>query len=587
MSEKSITVADDRLHGLESSCTAAEAMLEALQNAGVSYIFSNLGSDHPTFIEAMAKASLENKQLPKVIICPHEYVALSAAHGFAQVTGKPQAVFVHLDVGTQNLGGAVHNVFRGRIPVLIFAGDTPYTVEGELMGTRNTPINFLQDIYDQRGIVRPYVKWEYEIRTGKNIQHLIYRALQLSKSSPQGPVYLMGAREVLEEEISKPAISTKGWDPIEKHGLTKESIAQLIDDINQAENPLIITSNVGREQKAVSELVQFAEKLVIPVIEIDPNYMNFPSDSPLHQGYQTDGILQEADLIIVIDSDVPWVPSKGQPNSTSKVYYIDPDPLKEKIPLWYVPSEKFYQADSYVVLKQLNEFLRNQPANQKAAARLSKYKERHNNLRLSWVKNEENSIADNAISPQFLSACLREVIEEDTIVLNETITNSLNVLKHLPRTKPGTYYGNGGTSLGWHGGAAIGVKLAAENNTVVALAGDGGFLFSVPSSVHWIAKRYQAPFMTVIYNNHGWNATKQNVLRLHPNGIASQNDTYWVNFEEPSNYAKISEGGGAYGETVTEPSQLKAALIRGLAAVKRGQSAVIDVHLKPISLHHY
>jgi acetolactate synthase-1/2/3 large subunit len=135
----------------EGPLTAADAMMEALYNAGVSYIFANLGSDHPAIIESWAKSSVLNRPKPEIIICPHEMVAMSAAHGFAQVTGKAQAVFVHVDVGTSNLGGSVHNAARGRIPALIFAGASPFTMEGEEKGSRNEFIHFIQDVYDQRG----------------------------------------------------------------------------------------------------------------------------------------------------------------------------------------------------------------------------------------------------------------------------------------------------------------------------------------------------------------------------------------------------------------------------------------------------
>lgn len=138
--------------------TASDVMVDALQEMGVSYIFCNFGSDHPSLIEALAKAETENRPVPKAVICPHEGVALYAAQGYTQLTGEAQALFIHVDVGTQNLGGAVHNANRGRVPVFIFAGETPYTLEGELMGSRNAGVNNWQNVYDQRGIIRQYVK---------------------------------------------------------------------------------------------------------------------------------------------------------------------------------------------------------------------------------------------------------------------------------------------------------------------------------------------------------------------------------------------------------------------------------------------
>lgn len=95
-------------------------------------------------------------------------------------------------------------------------------------------------------------------------------------------------------------------------------------------------------------------------------------------------------------------------------------------------------------------------------------------------------------------------------------------------------------------GAALGAKLAKPDKTIVSLTGDGTYLFSLPSSVHWLSRRYKAPFLTVIYNNQGWNATKNNLLRLYPEGIANRDDRYWVNFDQPADLAKIAEAAGAH-----------------------------------------
>ncbi len=164
--------------------TASTAFLEALREAGIRYAFANLGSDHTGFIEAYSQAERLGTldQFPELVLCPHESVALSAAHGYAQISGEPQAVLVHTDVGTQSLGGAIHNASRGRVPVLIFAGLSPVTQDGELRGTRTEHIHWLQDTVDQRGMLRGYVKHDQEIRTGRNVKQLVHRAVQLARS---------------------------------------------------------------------------------------------------------------------------------------------------------------------------------------------------------------------------------------------------------------------------------------------------------------------------------------------------------------------------------------------------------------------
>ena len=198
-----------------SSYTTSTAFLEALAEAGVRYIFANLGSDHPGLIEALARARAQDREdhVPQLIVCPHETVALAAAHAYATVTRQPQAVFVHVDAGTQNLGGAISNAMRGRVPVLIFAGAAPFTITGELPGGRNEFIHWIQDMPDQRGIMRGYVKYDNEIRTGRNVKQLVHRALQIARSEPAGPVYLVGPREVMEEPLEPYAADPAQYPP--------------------------------------------------------------------------------------------------------------------------------------------------------------------------------------------------------------------------------------------------------------------------------------------------------------------------------------------------------------------------------------
>ena len=194
--------------------SASAAMLEALQEAGVSYIFANFGSDHPALLEAIAEARSEGRPIPAVITCPSEMVAMTCAHGYAQLTGRAQAVVVHVDCGTQSLGGAVHNAAKARIPAFVFAGLSPATQEGEAMGSRNEFIQWIQDVPDQRGIVRQYMKYDNELRSPHNVKQIVHRSLQIAHSDPKGPVYLVGAREIMEAEAKRVASDAADWPPI-------------------------------------------------------------------------------------------------------------------------------------------------------------------------------------------------------------------------------------------------------------------------------------------------------------------------------------------------------------------------------------
>ncbi|MDB5992839.1 MAG: catalytic subunit of acetolactate synthase [Herbaspirillum sp.] len=564
--------------------TAADALMSGLQEAGVSYIFGNLGSDHADIIETLAKAAGNGTPMPKVVLCPHEGAAIAAAHGYAQVSGKAQAVFVHVDVGTQNMGGGISNALHGRVPVFVFAGLTPYTIEGELPGSRNRSATYLQDVPDQGGIVRQYVKWDYSIRTGKNVKQLVHRAIQIAESDPKGPVYLTGAREVLADDAVQTPLAVQKWRPIAPAALPADGVAEIIDALMKAEKPLLITQYSGRNKACVAELVRLAERLSIPVVEERPIQMNFPADHALHQGYLAGPLVPEADVIVVLDCDVPWMPSsKEVPHADCRVFYIDVDPLKDTIPLWYMPAERFYKADSNVALQQLNHFLDSAAPLDKNrhAQRLARAQETHDKLRSAWRKKMEIPV-DNIITPEWVTACLRAEVNEDTILVNESVTSATSIFHNLPRNKPGTFFGSGGSSLGWGGGAALGSKLAAPDQDVICFTGDGAFYLGNPSSVYWTSRRYDVPFLTIIFNNQGWNATQENFKRLHPNGGANTLGDC-VSLSPSADFAKIAEAaGGALARTVVQADALPAVLKEAMQAVREGRSAVVDVRMKTI-----
>jgi acetolactate synthase-1/2/3 large subunit len=568
--------------------TASTALLESLGAAGVSFIFANFGSDHPALIEAIAEARARRRKIPAIITCPNEMVALSAAHGHAQLTGRAQAVVVHVECGTQALGGAVHNAARGRVPVFIFAGLSPFTQEGELPGSRNEFIQWIQDVPDQRGIVRQYVKYENEFRTGANVAQLVARAMQFALSDPAGPVYLTGAREIMEEEARPVRLDRRDWAPLAAAPLPDAGVAAILAAFDKAKRPLIVTSYLGRRPEAVGELVRLADRLGIGVLESVPGHLNFPHDHPLYLGSHWNQPVQnralaEADVILVIDSDVPWIPTVSRPNPKAVIFHIDVDPLKESMPLWYIRTRAAFRADATLALRQLNAALDLRSIDGKETVRRRElYRKAHARRSGSLAKAERPE--RGAITPAFLAAAVREAIDDDTIVLSEGITSYPVIADHLRRTRPGSYFTSGGGSLGWHGGAAIGMKLAAPDKTVVALTGDGSYMFSTPSTVHWMARRYHAPFLTVIFNNRGWKAPKFSALAVHPDGYASRATDIDVSFDPVPDYAAIAAAaGGAFARTVQAPGDVAPALAEALAIMRREKrAAVLDVWLPPL-----
>lgn len=560
--------------------TTAEAFLAALREGGVDVVFANLGSDHPAIIEALARARECGATGPAVVLAPHEASAIAAAHGYALATGRTPAVFVHVDVGTANLGGGVHNAARAQVPILIFAGLTPFTLEGELPGTRNSYPNHLQDVRDQQAIVAPYTKWSYELRTGANARQVVHRALQLARSAPSGPVYLTAAREVLAAPAGGRAVDPALWRPVEPIPAPEATVRQIAAAICAARFPVIVTSGYGRDQSSVAPLVELAETLGVGVVTSVPDAMGFPADHDLHLGYAAGPVLERADVVVVVDSTAPWMPALAAPRPDARVFVIDADPLKEGMPLWYLESGSFVRADPAVAIGQLLAVARATADRGEVARRRGELAQVHRTQRERWA----SELHGDRLTVPLVAAAVAAAIDEDTIVLNESISNAETVFRHLPRTRPGTLFASGGSSLGWFGGAAVGIKMARPDATVVALAGDGTYFLSSPASTYWMAQRYDAPFLTVILDNGGWNATKRNVVRQHAGGVADTAHRFWVDLAQSADLAGVAAAaGGALAVTVTSAAELEAALAEGLAAVRAGRGAVIRVVLDRIA----
>ncbi len=569
--------------------TTSTAILEALREAGMDYVFANLGSDHSAVLETLAEARSEGRReaFPALITCPNEMVALSAAHGFAQVSGRAQAVLVHVECGTQQLGGAVHNAAKGRAPVLIIAGMSPATLEGEARGSRNEFIHWIQDVFDQRGIVRGYMRYDHEIRVGANAKQIVHRALQFAYSEPKGPVYLTAAREILEAEVERVSIDTSAWPPISPSALAPEDAQLVAQALASARRPLIVTTYVGRNPAAVAELTRLATRLGIGVLDSVPSSVNYPQADPLYQGSQwnekrQNPALAEADTILVIDSDVPWIPQINRPGPSARILHVDTDPLKQQMPLWYIHARHVFRADAALALRQINQRLDEMPIDAAAVGeRAAHYARRH----AEWQRELERLERPPAegLTAEYLTARVRQAIGAEAIVMSEGVTNYHVIANHAGRVRPGTLFTQGGGSLGWNGGAAVGAKLARPNELIVALTGDGSYLFSVPSAVHWMARRYRTPFLQVVYNNRGWRAPKFSMLGVHPDGYGSRSraEDLDVSFDPSPDYAGIAAAaGGALAQTVRTPEELDAALDRALHAVREeGRCAVLDAWL--------
>ncbi len=361
--------------------STAEAYIELLAARGVDYFFGNAGTDFGPIVDAYAKRLEQELPVPKPVTVPHEITAMAMAAGYAMVTRKPQVVMVHTLPGTANATGGLINARNANVPMLFSAGRTPLTESG-LKGSRNGGIHWAQESRDQGSMVREWVKWDYELRPDVDLEGVVDRALAITQSEPQGPVYLSLPREVLAHEIESFEYSERPRMQPNLGMASPESIKEVAGLLAKAKNPIALTSALGRDAQAVPQLVKLAEMLNLAVYS-GGAYMNFPVTHPLHQGGMPGPALAEADVVLVFEQDVPWMPSAGAgPNEEATVVGIGVDPLYTDFPLRSFPVHVNLTGLPRYAIEALIEALVKEKLDQKAiAARGEKHATNHKKVK--------------------------------------------------------------------------------------------------------------------------------------------------------------------------------------------------------------
>ena len=570
-----------------TSQTAARFLLDGLSEIGVEYLFCNFGTDHAPIIEEMARMDAAGLPYPKPILCPHENTAMHMAGGYALVTGRGQGVMVHVDVGTANAAMGMHNLFRTRIPVMLMAGKAPYTSQGELPGTRDDYVHFVQEPMDQGSIVRPFAKWEYTLPSGSVAKETVRRAHTLMQSDPPGPVHLLFARETLAEHWHPEAIrsypdATHG--PQRLGGIDAARVKALAERLIKAERPMLVTGYGGKSRRtsdAIEKLSRVAGVRVFenaPVINIGREFAGF-------SGFAVAGFLPEADFGLIVDTDVPWIPRDTAPHPNAYWAHIDIDTVKKSIPMWSFPAQERIEANAGQVIEQLAEAVESMGSDASksaAAARWTAMEGEFNARKKKAAELAADPGTKGAINPDYFAAELGKRLDPEDTILSEAVTNNPVFARQVPRPLPSTMIRHSGSGLGAAGGLALGVKLARPQHRAVHIVGDGGFYFGNLDSVFAVSKEHDLPIFSIIVDNTGWNAVRDATLRVYPEGTALERDAFQSRLPRGMDFSKLAAVSGAYGECLSDPADTGAAIARCLAALEEGRSALLHVRVTPI-----
>jgi len=563
----------------ESTLTAGGAIFPRLKALGVDYVFVNSGTDFPPIVEGLAEAAARGIALPQAVIAPHEHAAMGMAHGYYLMTGRPQAVMLHTNVGLANGAIGAINAACEHVPVILMSGRTPVTEAGRF-GARTVPIGWGQEMRDQTALVREAVKWDYELRFPEQIAPLLDRAHAIAMSTPKGPVYLSLPREVLCEEVSAEGLDAP---PVIRPAMTAPdagAIATLARWIADAEAPLVIAQRGAGDAESFAAFGRWAEAWGIAVSSWWATHLAIATDHPCHVGADPGPWLAHADLVLILDSLAPWMPDAHAPRPDAKIVNMGPDPLFSRFPVRTFRSDLSITGESAQTIPALIAAVAALPSDE------DRLRARRNALAAASRKGRER-LAEGAtargdrLTKAQVSRALGQALEGRPSTVFSELGVSLGTLGRRDHRSWFQEPHSGG--LGWSFPAALGAKLAEPGRLCVATMGDGSYMFANPVACHQIAEALALPILVVVLNNAEWGAVRQSVGGLYPGGAATQANRIPLTSLAPSpDFCKVAEASRAFARRVAAAGDLGPALDAALDAVTRGRRpALLDIQVAP------
>ncbi len=538
----------------------ADALLRSLRAMGVERIYASPGSDWAPVWEALVGAPPQD--VPQYVSVRHEETAVAMANGYAKASGKLPAVLLHTTVGT----------LHERVPMAVLAGESAaFAEDGSPLGRQW--LRLLTDIGGPARLIEPCVKWSVGVSEPRLLFSTVQRACQLAVSAPRGPVFLSVPIEHLMEEISaEPSVASLPAAPAPDPA----ALDALARELGAARSPVIVTEEVGRDRGAVEALVALAEALGAPVLEAwQPYYFNFPRAHPLYGGVVTDAIPQ-CDAVLLVEAVLPWHPPSAVKDR--KVFALGEDPLHSWLPYWGFRTDAIVPGNVRASLAGLTAFLKGSPAKDTSRWRAKRKSER-DALRAA----ARAAGAEAHITTAWVAHELNELLPRDAVLVDETITHRLDLLRLVERLGPGGFYEASFGGLGVGLGVALGVKHAEPARTVVCAIGDGAFHYNPVPASFGAAQEHGLPIFVILFDNAGYLSQKTDVASYYPQGRAVKTGRFAGTSITPApDYAALARAYGGVGERVEHPREVRAALSRGFDAVARGRLALLDVVMKAV-----
>ena len=569
----------------------SDFMADVLKKIGLQYIAINPAAGFRSLQESIINY-LGNKN-PEILTCLHEETATAMAHGYAKASGKPMGVMVHGTVGLQHASMALYNAWCDRVPMLMFGAN------GIDAATRRPGVEWIHSAQDPAALVREFVKWDDQPASLQHFAESTVRAHQFTMTAPMAPAFIALDMDLQEEEVEHaeklkiPKISRL----IQPQGDSK-ALREAAKLLVAAQKPLILADRAVRTQQGVNMLVELAESLGAPVVDLGSR-MNFPSTHDLDCTYLKQSLVRDADVILMLEVGDPW----GNLNSFS-------DPYKEYRPIHkpdvklitismldvarksnyqdiqrFMPADLAIGGDAEATLPDLIDAVKRAAPNAATVAqRRATYKKMHDDMRRRDRELAAVGFDAVPISTARLTAEMWNVIKNEKWSL--VVSDRMPWARRLwPVTEQYQMLGgNGGYGLGGYAPIAVGAALANKEKGIISVTfqPDGDMMYA--PGVLWTAAHHKIPLLMLMHNNRCYHQEIMHVQRMaaihnRPQATAR----IGTEITNPDiDFAKVAQGMGVWAEgPITDPSKLGAALRRALDVVKKGQPALLDVICQP------
>ena len=526
---------------------------------------------------------------PEVIFCHHEEISVAIAHGYAKAKNKPMIAIVHNMVGLQHASMAIFNAYIDRVPIMVLGGTGPMNSK-----RRRPRIDWIHTALVQGNQVRDYTKWDDQPYSLADVPDSFIRGYRIATTDPMAPVYINYDADIQEDALTSimDVPDVRRYSTPAPTQANPEALRRAAEMLVNAQAPLIIADQVGRNPKAVPLLIELAELLAIPVVDKGSRF-NFPSVHPLDA---TDGareLLQKADVILALDVGDLFGSLTTVSKQTRNSEYVVSGAVKiigismndMLVHSWANDYQALQAidvpmtADTAVAIPELTRLCREllgNDAKKKSVieARQKESAEKHKARRAKWRADAEAKGSQKEISTAWLALEVGEAVKrEPWVLVNGTSNGWTRRLWDFTKANQ-SLGGSGGAGLGYGPGASIGAALALKGsgNVAVAIQSDGDMLMT--SSALWTAAKHRIPMLMVMHNNQSYYNSEEHGIEVAKfRNRPVENAGIGTHVDDPAiDFATMAKSFGVNGDgPVRNPADLRPSIERGIKYVKEKQ----------------